>query len=226
VPAPATMLGTFPVSSLRSPLSSAIRFNQQTSTAPTFTTSFLSLELWDLTAVSSIAFGKYISPDYLAPDKFILPVGTRTGAPLPQATNDIYFNLVLPAGTPPADGWPVVIFGHGSTNSKQTHPIRVASKLASHGLATIGINAMGRGGGPLGSLDIFTADGGSVTIPAGGRGVDQNGDGLIGATEGGNPKPPRVIIGSTDSIRQTVADLMQLVRVIGCDRSIPKSHVA
>jgi hypothetical protein len=86
--------------------------------------------------------------------------------------------------------------------------------LASHGLATIGINAVGRGGGPLGSLDIFTADGGAVTIPAGGRGVDQNGDGVIGATEGGNPKPPRVIIGSTDSIRQTVADLMQLVRVI------------
>ena len=213
VPAPATMLATFPVGSLRI-LSTAIQFNQQVSTAPTFSTSVLSLGLWDLTAVSAISFGKYISPDYLAPDKFLPPVGTRTGTPLPQGTNDIYFNLILPAGTPPAGGWPVVIFGHGSTNSKQTHPILVASKLASHGLATIGINAMGRGGGPLGTLDIFMAAGGSVTIPAGGRGVDQNGNGLIGVTEGGIPKPPRGVIGATDGVRQTVADLMQLVRVI------------
>ena len=31
-------------------------------------------------------------------------------------------NLFLPSGTPPADGWPVAIFGHGFTDSKHGAP--------------------------------------------------------------------------------------------------------
>jgi dienelactone hydrolase len=53
-----------------------------------------------------------------------------------------------------------------------------------------------------------------VTFSAGGRGIDQNGDNEIGNTEGQLAAPPRTIIAETDALRQTVADLMQLVRVI------------
>jgi len=53
-----------------------------------------------------------------------------------------------------------------------------------------------------------------VTLAAGGRGFDQNGDGLIDADEGLTAAPPRAILLTADGVRQTVADLMQLVRVI------------
>jgi hypothetical protein len=131
-----------------------------------------------------------------------------------QATNDIYFDLFLPSGTPPSGGWPVAVFGHGFTDSKQGAPSIVASVLASHGVATIAINVVGHGGGPLGTLTILRASGDPVTIPAGGRGIDQNGNGTIDATEGVNAAPPRAIIASRDGLRQTVVDIMQLVRLI------------
>src|SRR5262249_11420002 len=44
--------------------------------------------------------------------------------------------------------------------------------------------------------------------------IDQNGDGVIGGTEGQLAAAPRSILAETDAMRQTVADLMQLVRVI------------
>ena len=51
-------------------------------------------------------------------------------------------------------------------------------------------------------------------MPAGGRGIDQDGNGTIDSTEGVSAAPPRDIISSRDGLRQTVVDLMQLVREI------------
>jgi hypothetical protein len=126
----------------------------------------------------------------------------------------LFFNLVLPAGTPPAGGWPVAIFGHGFTDSKQGAPLAVAATFARHGIATIAINVVGHGGGAAGTLVITPNVGNPMTIPDGGRGIDQDGNGNIDSTEGTNALPPRGIIGNRDALRQTVADLMQLVRVI------------
>src|SRR5437879_1860822 len=56
--------------------------------------------------------------------------------------------------------------------------------------------------------------GGPVTSPDGGRGIDHDGNGTIDSTEGSSAAAPRGIIGNRDGLRQTVADLMQLVRVI------------
>ncbi|MCS7100292.1 MAG: hypothetical protein NZL99_01205, partial [Burkholderiaceae bacterium] len=53
-----------------------------------------------------------------------------------------------------------------------------------------------------------------VVVPAGGRGIDQDGNGTIDATEGVNAAAPYSIVGSSDSLRQTTIDLMQLVRQI------------
>ena len=208
-PAPATMHGTFPVSTV-----AAIQWRRQVGTAPTFASSFLPTPALSPTFVSAIAFGEFESPDYETAEKFIPPVGSLLGWPVPQGSNTLQFNLVLPAGTAPPGGWPVVIFGHGFTDSKHGAPLAVASTLAANGLASIAINVVGHGGGALGTLTVLRTNGVPVVIPDGGRGIDQDGNGTIDSTEGVNAAPPRGLIGNRDGLRQTVIDLMQLTRVI------------
>ncbi|HJY79776.1 MAG TPA: hypothetical protein VKK81_01650 [Candidatus Binatia bacterium] len=194
-----------------------ITFNQQVRTTPTFSASAVPLVVLDGMApgaVGTLAFGKYLSPDYEAAGKFIPPVGTHSGTPEVQGMNEVFFNLFLPSGPQPPDGWPVALCGHGSGTNKNDLPFSVAGTLAAHGVATVAITAVGNGGGPLGTLTVNQVDGDSATFAAGGRGIDQNGDGIVATGEGRNAAPPRGIIGNRDGLRQTVVDLMQLVRVI------------
>jgi hypothetical protein len=196
-----------------------ITWSQQTGINPVaFTPAPINLQLLDIVpgAVGTIAFGYYVSPDYLVhPGEYMPAVGTRTGTPLVQGYNRIYFTLFLPSGAPPPGGWPIAITGHsGSGNQHQTSGL-VASTFASHGIAAIGINSPGNGFGLLSTLTINLTDGSSLTVPAEGRGIDQNGDGSIGFAEGSAAAPPRAwAIQERDSYRQLTADLMQLVRVI------------
>jgi len=195
-----------------------ITWNRQTgANPPRFTAGQPNLSLLRIIpgAVGGVAFGKYLSPDYMVhPGEYIPPVGTRTGAPQAQGTNEIYFNLFLPSSAKPAGGWPVVILGHGGLLSKNITPFQVAATMASRGIATIAINAVGHGSGPLGTLTVRQTVGEPVTFVDGGRGIDQNGDGVIGDNEGILAISPREIIDRNDAIRQTVVDLMQLIRVI------------
>ena len=200
----------FPLSTI-----TAIHSRRQTGTS-TFVTTPLPLAALQVFpgSVGAVAFGSYTSPDYETAAKLIPPVGTGTGTPTPQGTNEIGFTLFVPAGTPPNGGWPVAIFGHGFTDSKNGAPWAVASSLAQSGLATIAINVVGHGGGALGTYTVERSGADPVTLPAGGRGIDQNGNGTIDSTEGVNAAPPQTIIGNRDGLRQTVIDLMQLVRVL------------
>lgn len=193
-----------------------IQWARQVGTAPTFSTSFLPTPALDVVAgaVGRIAYGRFASPDYETAAKVIPPTGTLSGTPQPQGSNLLSFQLFLPAGPRPAAGWPVAIFGHGFTDSMYGAPVAVASVLASRGIASISIQVVGHGGGPLGTLTVLRNDGPPVVIPAGGRGIDQDGNGTIDSTEGVNAAPPRTIVGSRDGLRQTVVDLMQLVRQI------------
>ena len=201
----------FPTASLL-----GIQFNRQTGTAPTFTTSFLPTPALNIVpgAVGQIAYGTFNSPDYETADKYIPATGTLTGAPQPQGTNSLVVQIFLPAGAKPATGWPVAIFGHGFGDSMYGAPWVVASMLASQGIASASINVVGHGGGPLGTLTVLRAASLPVAIPAGGRGIDQDGNGTIDSTEGSSAAPPRTVISSRDGLRQTVVDLMQLVREI------------
>jgi hypothetical protein len=194
---------------------SSIMFNRQTGTSQ-FQQTPLPLQALNLVpnSVSSIAFGRYRSPDYETAQQFIPAYATGLGTPVVQRNNDIFFNLFLPAGPKPAGGWPVAVFGHGFGDTKQGASVVVASVLASQGIATIVINVVGHGGGSAGTLIVNRNGQPTVTLPAGGRGIDQNGDGLIDLTEGVNAAPPQQIIARRDGHRQTVVDLMQLVRVI------------
>jgi len=204
-----TTRAVFPVAGL-----TGILFNQQTGTA-TFRTTPVPTPALNVVpgSVASVAFGTYRSPDYETPEKYIPQVGTLFGQPKVQGTNDLVFEIFVPAGNKPAGGWPVAIFGHGFTDSMYGAPWTVASVLASRGIATIATNVVGHGGGALGTLNVVQA-GGAVVVPAGGRGIDQNGDGAIDSTEGVNAAPPRTIISSSDGLRQTTIDLIQMVRQI------------
>ncbi|MCI0642565.1 MAG: hypothetical protein L0Y70_26095, partial [Gemmataceae bacterium] len=98
--------------------------------------------------------------------------------------------------------------------NKNTEALPRAAVMASHGFASIVINTVGNGFGPLGTLTVSQTAGSPVTFLDGGRGRDQNGDGVIGDTEGLFASAPRTIIRQRDGQRQIAADLMQLVRVI------------
>jgi len=218
-PAPATDFGlgpegartVFPVGTL-----TGLVFNRQVTTAPGFTAIPVPLALLGVVpgAVGKLAFGRFLSPDYETADKYIPAVGTLLGEPVAQAMAPVYFNLFLPAGTPPTGGWPVALFGHGMAGDKNSSSFAVAATLAANGFATAVINVVGHGGGSLGTLTAYPAGGAPVTFPAGGRGIDQDGNGSIDAYEGVNAAPPRLIIGSSDGSRQTVVDLMAFMRAI------------
>ena len=197
----------FPLSSVTS-----VTFLRQVSTAPTFMPGGLILPL--LAGVGTIGFGTYASPDYETAGKVIPAVGTATGTPVAQGTNQVQFTVFLPAGSPPAGGWPVAIFGHGFTDSKNGAPPAVAGTLARNGIASVAINVVGHGGGQLGTYTISRVGLPSVTLPLGGRGIDQDGNGTIDSTEGVNAAPPNTLIGNRDGLRQTTIDLMQLVKVL------------
>ncbi len=194
-----------------------IQFARQTGTAPSFTESFLPTPALQVVpgAVRQIAYGRFVSPDYQTPGKYFPPTATLTGQPQAQSSNGIVVQMFLPAGTKPAGGWPVAIFGHGFTDSMYGAPWSQASVYAAAGIATVSINVVGHGGGALGTLAVLSNNGGApVIVPAGGRGINQDGNAVIDSTEGVNAMAPRDIISSRDGLRQTVVDLMQLVRQI------------
>jgi hypothetical protein len=165
-------------------------------------------------AVGELAFGSFRSPDYETAVGEIPPVGTRTGVPAVQSQNTVFFNLIVPSGPEPAGGWPVAIFGHGFGDNKNSSPFVVAATLAKAGIATIAINVVGHGFGPAGTLTVDRSGGPPVTFSAGGRAVDQDGNGTFDSTEGVNALAPDGIISNTDGLNQTVVDLMSLVRTI------------
>jgi len=208
---PGSSTTVFPVSAI-----TGIDKKEQRNTISPLTTVVVPLSLLKaFPGVEAVAFGKYASPDYETTGKFIPAVGTRTGVPAIQAVNDIYFNLFVPVGTPPSGGWPVAIFGHGLGNSKDSAAFAVASTMGANGIATLAINAVGHGRGPLSTLTVNRTAGGPVTFSAGGRGIDQDGNTSIDTFEGLSAAPPNAqTVAYRDGLRQTAIDLMQLTRVI------------
>ena len=196
---------------------SSVTWNRQLTSGPTLSPVALNLTPVRFVpgAIGTVALGRFVSPDYMAhPGEYIPEVRSRTGAIIPLGSNVVYFNLYLPSGPMPPNGWPVAIEGHGRGQHKNFNVDSSTSILPSHGIAVIAINAMGHGQGPLSTLQLNFTDGTSATVPAGGRGFDQNGDGQIGSFEGGETTEPRTLHINNDSLVQTTADEMALVRMI------------
>jgi dienelactone hydrolase len=165
--------------------------------------------------VGIIAFGAFDSASFLTGSRHI-PRAPSSKAPDVIGQERLQAVVFLPDGVMPSAGWPVVVFGHGFGNDKNLIPPLVAGTFARHGFATVAINVVGHGGGPDGTLTLKESGKGPVILPAGGRGLDIDGDGRIGTTEGVSTaqRGPLVLISSRDGLRQTVADLMQLIRAI------------
>ena len=209
----------------------SIDWNQHTTVnPPDFTKMSINLTVlrYIPNAIGTIAYGYYVSPHYLVhPGEYIPPVGTRTGTPVVQDYNDIYFTLFLPSGPKPEAGWPIALIAGGTTNNQHGTSGNFASKLAANGIATIGINNVGQGFGPLGTLTVNMTNGSSLTIPDRGRGIDQDDNNSITNVEGSEAAGPLAwTISARDSNRQTVIDLMQLVRVIELGMDVDGDNVA
>lgn len=176
----------------------------------------LPLGLVPPTEIRTIAFGRFGARSFLTADRHIPATATRAEAPAPRESEDVDATVFLPAGTAPHAGWPVAIFGHGWGGDRHLTPMVVAGTMARAGFATVAINVVGHGGGPDGTLTVRRTGREPITLPAGGRGVDLNGDGRIGPTEGVRTRAGSALalIGTRDGLRQTTADLMQLVRAI------------
>ncbi|MGY1718171.1 Ig-like domain-containing protein [Blastococcus sp. SYSU DS0552] len=167
-----------------------------------------------LPAGSTLVFGSYQAPSWLTPDGTITQTPTRDDGPAPVEADRLPFVAVLPPGPAPDGGWPTAVFGHGFTGST-TSVFLAALTNSRSGIATIGTNVVGHGYGPESTWQITTAAGETRTFPSYGRGVDQDGDGLFGSTEGSSATGAAGAVSSRDALRQTAADIMTLVRSLG-----------
>jgi len=195
----------------------AIAFIQHTGVSPpAFTTVNINMNAFAFVpgAVGSIAYGRVASPSFLRPDATFNIVGTEVGVPPVMGTGDLYFNLQLPSGPMPADGWPVAMIGMGGNNNKEEFPTLLAPTLAKYGIATMTMNPVARGRGPLGMNRVTMLDNSAITFLAGGRGVDADGNNIIGPQEGDDPPAPFLLMGRRDATKQTIIDHMVLARAV------------
>ena len=237
-------------------------FNRQTKTDTTISLSKLDqtsrLDLLRMPelgqrSISKVAFGRYISPNYLDQNGLMSTVATFNGTPVLQTCDtcidsdglvagektyhSVYFNVFVPAGTPPPGGWPVVLYGNGSADNMTAGPFNVAEDFASNGFATIGFNLVGQGLGP-GSSITFSVDYGPycasigstitpcrATIGLPGRTVDVNGDGTYTAQEGDDLVGARRLLFGREANRQNGADVVQLIRVLEQGMDVGGAHL-
>ncbi len=181
------------------------------------------IPLTGLPGVGEIAFGLYLSPNFLDPSNGTIPV-TATNAPIsgpipvpglpatiPPGYVPVSFHVFLPAGSPPRGGFPVVIYGHGAGDNQFGAPTYIASTLAKNGFATLAIEITGHGYGAGSVVNLTTSSGAVYTVSTPGRGILLPGNSTIGATDGCIVPGA---IGIRDCVRQTAVDLSALLATI------------
>jgi hypothetical protein len=177
----------------------------------------LPLEALPRDAIGGIGIGWYWSPWYLTPERRIVEAPTLAPHRAAGVDRPVPFVVVTPAGRPPPEGWPLVVFGHGYGGEMLSNACLVAGGLARQGIATVAISVVGHGGGPESRLLVSLGDGRTHVVRVPGRSVDLDGDGRIEPTEGLAPLPGGSLaaLGLRDGLRQQVVDLMALVRAVG-----------
>jgi len=166
-----------------------------------------------LAGVGQIAFGSIQSPLFLNRQLVIPPAPTTADVSLPPGTQQVAFNAFLPATPPPPDGYPVVIFGHGSPGDGFPGA-KLASAMAARGFATIAITAFGHGYGAATTMLVTDKTGSVTSVPRPGRSVDIDGSGTLDLMEGCVMVAGSQVVAARDCIRQTALDNMQLIRAI------------
>ncbi|HYY15725.1 MAG TPA: hypothetical protein VE965_03610, partial [Gammaproteobacteria bacterium] len=165
--------------------------------------------------VGLLASGHFVAPDYMVhPGEYIPTVASRTGIPAQQGINTLHFSLSLPSGPMPAEGWPVILWAMGSGGSRMSTFLELVSIQAYYGFALIWIDNVGHAFGPLSTWIVTMTDGSTVTFPAPGRGIDQNGDGIYAVTEGNAASAPHKLRFVSDAAIQMSSDLLSVIRMI------------
>jgi pimeloyl-ACP methyl ester carboxylesterase len=165
-----------------------------------------------LSGIRAVSFASFRSPNFLRA-QLIPNAPTGATVALPPDSTQIFFHAFIPASAKPTTGYPVVIFGHGIGDNRFFGPSAMASTLAGAGIAMVAFNAVGHGFGPESQFVVRTNSGITTVVPAPGRGVDVDGNGVIDDREGCIVYSP-VALGVRDCLRQTALDQMQLVRAI------------
>lgn len=169
------------------------------------------------------AFGSFLSPQWLRDDVTIAPAPTAAAGPPAIGSARVGVVVVTPAGTPPADGWPVAIFGPGITRSKYD-AFLAADFNAAEGIATISLDPVGHAYGPASEVGVQTRSApAEVRFLGHGRGRDLNRDGVIANDEGVQAPAaphPSASVALRDGLRQTAADVMALVRALALGADI------
>jgi dienelactone hydrolase len=178
-----------------------------------------------LEGVQRIAFGLYLSPNFLQitgdlPGTIAVtptarpiqpPVPIPVDPSLPPGYVPISYHVFLPRVTDPTAKIPVVIYGHGAGDSQFGAPTAMASTLAKSGFATLAMEIVGHGYGP-GSVTVLTdTTSGLHVVSSPGRGVPLQPDGMIFPGDGCQVPGP---IAVRDCLRQSAIDVMALVQNI------------
>jgi len=178
------------------------------------------IPLTALSGVDTIAFGLYLSPNFINPSDGTIAV-TPTNAPIsgalplpgiPTGIVPVSFHVFLPRGPAPAGGFPVVIYGHGLGDNQFGAPTFIASTLAKKGFATLAIEITGHGYGAGSFVKLTDSLGIPHTVLTPGRGIVIPGKTQIGPTDGCIALPAAVAV--RDCGRQTAVDLFALVAAI------------
>ena len=181
-----------------------------------------------VTGVGYYAFGSIVVPRYMTYADAVIPHVSTSQTPQPIGKQRVGFTLIAPAGTPPAGGWPVAIFGPGFTRSK--YDLFLAADLnAARGIATLSTDPAGHSYGPH-SVTVVHQGPATTSFSGFGQGADLDGDGQIGASEGVGPTdhktydangklvsdaPSRyATAGLRDGLIQTVVNVMSMVRMV------------
>ncbi len=162
----------------------------------------------------TLVFGSFEAPSWLRPDVTIEQTPTGDDGPEPVGAARLPFVAVLPAGDAPEGGWPTAVYGHGFTRSA-SDVFLAATVNARSGIATIATTVVGHGSGPDSAWQVTPLGGATTTLPAHGRGTDQDGNGTVASTEGSSATGAAAAQTSRDALRQTAADVMTLVRSLG-----------
>jgi hypothetical protein len=185
-----------------------------------------------LARVGCYAFGSYETPLFAREDSTVTPTPTTQTPPVVGKART-GFALIVPAGTTPAGGWPVTVYGPGFTRSY--FDLFVTADLnAAAGIATIATNPLGHGYGPASTI---TIQGPGTRFLSYGRGKDLTGDGVIEAAEGSQPAiavsndagtgtvettpSPNQVHGLRGGLQQTVIDNIALVRSVEAGMDVP-----
>jgi len=172
-----------------------------------------SLSLLPATGVRRMAIASFRAPRFLD-ERGLLPETPTATEPVPLGEDEIEMTVYLPSSPMPPGGYPVLVAGHGFGDNRFGFPTVLAVGQLSSGYAVVSINAFGHGYGAGTTLVLTMAGGQELVLPARGRGIDRSGDGRITPGEGCVQTGAEAPVLTRDCVRQTAADLMQLLRVL------------